>query len=180
MMSKRRKPVTCVLCAERETTDFSGVCQTCKNIYEFGKKTASRFEPDGDLTSVLIDRRLLTPTPYLGRPKEERRKYYNEPFALDHAIESAILNALGATADFRGQGSHQNDKIDVVNQREKYSAQYSALKVPKNKLVALKIFQVIADAMADAYDNGFRAGENLLAKLASGETTVRQYEEKKP
>lgn len=69
--------------------------------------------------------------------------------------------------------------IDALDNTRQHERTYYTVMLPANKVPALEIFQIIADALAAAYDNGRRDGENLLAKLANGEVTVRQYEEGK-
>ena len=178
---KRRKQVTCCLCEKQETWNTSGVCSSCTAYYEFGKRTADRFQPDSDLAAVKVDRQLLPPKAYLGRKKDERRKQYPEAWGMERALERAIAEALGATVDQRpvvGK-SMPVGTIDALDNTRQHERTYYTVMLPANKVPALEIFQIIADALAAAYDNGRRDGENLLAKLANGEVTVRQYEEGK-
>jgi hypothetical protein len=92
-----------------------------------------------------------------------------------------MIDALGATVDHTPKTGRTmpDNTINALDNMRQLDRTYCTIMLPTNKVPALAIFQIVADALAAAYDKGKHDGENLLAKLATGEITVRQYEERK-
>ena len=186
MKRQRRKSVLCVLCEREETQNASGVCSQCKWIYENGKRLLGKFSDDkAELVSVRINNRLTGPSHTYGRNAAQRRAAYDWPAHPNDTLIAAVMRCAGAEitwATYAPNLKKENDMPMITVDHLLYetgTGDAKAVMAPANKIDDIRIFfQALVDLMAEQYERGYDAADSLLARLADGDLTINQLNDK--
>jgi hypothetical protein len=188
MKRQRKKPILCVLCERENTRNASGVCSECKWTYENGKRLIDKFSDDkGELVSVRINNRLTSPSHAYGRGAAQRRAAYKWPTRPSETLIAAVLRCAGAALTWTtyapnlNSGEKEVPPITVENLLyETGTGDAKAIMAPITKIEDLRVFfQALVDLMAEQYEKGYDAADSLLTRLANGELTVNELNDKK-
>lgn len=187
MKRQRQKPVLCVLCEREETLNASGVCSQCKWIYENGKRLMDKFSDDkAELVSVQINNRLTSPSHAYGRNATQRRAAYRWPQRPSDTIIAAVMRCAGAEitwATYAPNLKKENDDMPTITVDhllyETDAGDAKAVMAPTNRIEDIRVFfQALVDLMAEQYEKGYDAADSLLTRLANGDLTINQLNDK--
>lgn len=187
MKRQRRKSVLCVLCEREETQNASGVCSQCKWIYENGKRFLGKFSDNkAELVSVRINTRLTNPSHNYGRNAAQRNAAYKWPTSPSDTLIATVMRCAGAeitwATDAPGLRAVQDMPVIAVDHLlyETGIGDAKAVIAPADKIDDIRIFfQALVDLMAEQYEKGYDAADSLLARLADGDLTINQLNDKR-
>lgn len=178
-MARRRKAVACPLCG-KENWEDNGVCNACWSLWKAGKNLADRFGSDGDMAAVQLAGDLFSPSYTLGRKRKERDAVYGWG-QWRNSLGKAILALAGVKMTERYESIAPSTATIDVAREAKGSTSYgtSQIMLPARNVEALgDLYQIVVDALAAAYDEGYSSGSSLLVRLADGDLTVAQLDDK--
>ena len=173
----RRKEVSCVLCG-RDTLDVGAVCHVCRATFEEGKRAVAALEAEkaegliGEYPVAHYFQFYGGQKPdRFGRQEGERPEYRFRDAALrlgqfektsDHFSRSGFNPAIG-----------ELKSTDATSIPSGYRARADAVAALDELLTATR------DLIAKAYAEGYGRGENLLSRIARGELSVDELEDKR-
>ena len=186
MKRQRQKPVLCVLCEREETRNASGVCSQCRWIYENGKRFMGKFSDDkAELISVRINTHLTNPSHNYGRNATQRDAAYGWPAHPDDVLIAAVMRCAGAEITWATYAPNLKKKNDMPMitvadlMHEEGTGDAKAVMAPADKIEDIRIFfQALVDLMAEQYEKGYGAADSLLTRLADGNLTINQLNDK--
>lgn len=176
--SNRRKEVLCTLCEKEMTRRDSGVCVHCEYARNVGvayMKFLDGLAADNESVIAKIPR-----YPSAHRNDALSRQEIEDAYSMHnlHFPDSELAKAIVALADITPIRGRHSDAIPVLNPKNDAFNEveyYTGLKRTFNQLQ--KVFDLLRYAIKSQYSEGYRAGQNVLAQLASGQMTVDQLNE---
>ena len=183
---RRRKEVLCVLCEREMTYEASGVCRGCRGVYEAGKRFRGKFGgEEAELVSVKLNRQLDPPSRAFGRKEDQRRESYTWPDRPIDSLMRAAMQMAGGSINWASYAPNVYAKdapaaISVENlPHESATGDPKAIVAPPNKIEPIRaFFQALVDVLQENYEEGFNAGNSMIVRLANGDLSINQLEDR--
>lgn len=178
----RRVAVMCAICEKEPTIKTNGVCEECEHSYRVGhaykKNLKEQAEnPDNIVAQIPSSTRMYASEALKREEMEEKYPTYF-PHGLrfeESELGSAILNLAGMQLTER----QNNAKLRMWPKNQSPGPFHDSIYVITTEAVLDRLEMTLDLAryvLQKTYQKGYRDGEDMLGKLASGKVTVSDYD----
>lgn len=169
----RRKPHPCVLC-EKYTYDWDHICRDCRQAWRKGARFQEAEDkmaalPEGMIEAVVA--RYWYTYHFAGTTGDK----YHLAGILSESLLELVHASLASGSWGGGSGwaiGYPTDynRGDITKQRYLIPGDQHTLDLLQ------KVYEVVCDLMATAYEEGRRRGQSFITDLAEGKLTVKDLE----